>query len=113
LPSNALPLEPNRRDIPLEKFYPMSSKSLRNWRDISRNLTIVASMADRFLELSPEERQAMLCSPTAEQLRNYSSVQLAATIRQAKDIVRLLETAEAAWKQANKTGAHANEGQAK
>jgi hypothetical protein len=39
-------------------------------------------------------------------------VQLAATIRQAKDIVRLLETAEAAWKQANKNGAHANEKQA-
>jgi hypothetical protein len=90
----------------------MPSKSIRVWRDVSRNLTIVASMADRFLELSPEDRQAMLNSPTADPLRIHSAVQLAATIRQAKDIVRLLETAEAAWKQANKNGAHANEKQA-
>jgi hypothetical protein len=70
-------------------------------------------MADRFLDLSPEDRHAMLCSPESDLLQTYSSLQLATTIRQAKDIVRLLETAEEAWKQARKTGSHTNESRAK
>jgi hypothetical protein len=78
----------------------MLPQSIRNWRDVSRNLTIVASMADRFLDLSPEDRRAELNAPESDQLRAYSSFQLAHTIRQAKDIVRLLESAEEAWKEA-------------
>ena len=80
----------------------MPSQSIRNWRDVSRNLTIVASMADRFLDLSPEDRRALLRAPESDRLLAYSGWQLAETIRQAKDIVHLLETAEAAWKQAKK-----------
>jgi hypothetical protein len=80
----------------------MLPQSIRNWRDVSRNLTIVASMADRFLDLSPEDRRAELNGPESDQLRAYSSFQLANTIRQAKDIVRLLESAEEAWKEAAK-----------
>ena len=87
----------------------MPSQSIRNWRDVSRNLTIVASMADRFLDLSPEDRRALLRAPESDRLLAYSGWQLAETIRQAKDIVHLLETAEAAWKQVKKKESQADE----
>jgi hypothetical protein len=90
----------------------MSSQTIRSWRNVSRNLTIVASMADRFLELSPEDRRAILQNPDSDQLRAYSGLQLAETIRQAKDVVRLLETAEEAWNQANNKCVNSTERQA-
>lgn len=66
-------------------------------------------MADRFLDLSPEDRRALLRAPASDRLLSYSGWQLAETIRQAKDIVRLLETAEVAWRQAKKKDSHADE----
>jgi hypothetical protein len=71
-----------------------------NWDDLSRNLTIVASMAEDFLELSDDEKNAIFERPDASPLSVYAGVHLAATIRQAKDMVRMLEQAESAWKEA-------------
>jgi len=71
-----------------------------NWDDLSRNLTIVASMAEDFLELSEDEKNAIFEKRDASPLSVYAGVHLAATIRQAKDMVRMLEQAESAWKEA-------------
>lgn len=90
----------------------MQSQTIRNWRNITRNLTMVASMADRFLDLSPEDRRAAFQGPGSDRLRAYSGWQLAETIRQAKDILCLLETAEEAWKQSDKKDFNAAEKQA-
>jgi hypothetical protein len=71
-----------------------------NWDDLSRNLTIVASMAEDFLELSEGEKNAIFEKRDSSQLSVYAGFHLAATIRQAKDMVRMLEQAESAWKEA-------------
>jgi hypothetical protein len=77
----------------------MNATINRHWRDISRNLTIVASMADRFLTLTPDDRRDVLRGPTSDRLQAYSAWQLAEARRQANEILILLEKAEAAWRQ--------------
>lgn len=77
----------------------MQSPRTHNWRDVSRNLTIVTSMADRFLNLSPTDRWAMLTTTTSDRLQAYSAWQLAEARRQANEILELLDKAEEAWRQ--------------
>lgn len=74
--------------------------SKQDWEELSRNLTIVASMADDFLDLSDDDKNAIFEKQDADRLSAYAGFHLAATIRQAKDMVSLLEKAESAWKEA-------------
>ncbi len=47
---------------------PMEPPTQRNWQDVSRDLTIVAAMADEFLALSPDDRKSVLPGPTNDRL---------------------------------------------
>lgn len=77
----------------------MQSPTTHNWRDVSRNLTIVTSMADQFLNLSLEDRRVMLSTTASDRLQAYSAWQLAEARRQANEILELLDKAEEAWRQ--------------
>lgn len=70
----------------------------RKWRALSQNLAVTAVMAERFLRLSDDQRREALERPGADRLRPYAGFHLASTIRQARDLVEMLEAAETAWK---------------
>jgi hypothetical protein len=90
-----------------EIFRPMQSPTQRNWEDVSRDLTIVATMADEFLALSPDDRKGVLPGPTNDRLRGYSAWRLAEAKKQAAELLRLLEDAEQAWRETFSRGSRA------
>lgn len=78
----------------------MPSPKPRHWRTIGQDLTLAALFARRFLELSPVERAALLQATQSEWLPPRGAWQLAMAICQARQLIGLLEEAEAAWVEA-------------
>ncbi len=80
----------------------MTSSVSQNWLHVGRNLTLAATTARRFLDLSPRERLALFTQCKNEGIHAYAAQQLAEAIGQAREFVSLLQSAEEAWFKAAK-----------
>ena len=75
----------------------MPDHQAEDWQLIAAEIALSASIAHRILAISPQERAAALQEVKPFHLRARTAEHLADSISQARELVTLLERAEAIW----------------